>query len=73
MEPLGHIAGMASAITGLISTLMAVPIGIFIGKYVDTSALPLFIGFSICSGLSVLVLLWIRKSSKGVKVVSSVS
>ncbi len=64
MEPVGHIAGMASAITGLISTLMAVPIGILIGKYVVTSSLPLFIGFSVCSGLSVIILLWMRTSNK---------
>ena len=42
MQPVGHIAGIASAITGLISTLMAVPISIFIGKYVSNTALPFF-------------------------------
>ncbi|MFP2994843.1 multidrug effflux MFS transporter [Spongiivirga sp. MCCC 1A20706] len=64
MEPLGHIAGMASAITGLISTLMAVPIGILIGHYVVTSSLPLFIGFSVCSMLSVFIILWMQNSNK---------
>jgi len=59
MNPVGHIAGIASAITGLISTLMAVPISILIGRYITTTALPLFIGFSICSLLS-----YLRKEHK---------
>lgn len=62
MQPLGHIAGIAAAITGFISTLMAVPISILIGKYVDSTALPIFIGFSICSFLSILILSAIKKS-----------
>jgi len=56
MQPVGHIAGIAAAITGLISTLMAVPISIFIGRYVDATALPLFIGFSVCSLFSILII-----------------
>ena len=64
MEPLGHIAGIGSAITGLIATLMAVPISIYIGKFVTTSSLPLFIGFASCSGLSLLVLFTLNRAKK---------
>ncbi|MBX2827357.1 MAG: multidrug effflux MFS transporter [Flavobacteriaceae bacterium] len=60
MEPVGHIAGIAAAITGLISTLMAVPISTFVGRFLETSTLPVFIGFAICSGISILVL-WVIK------------
>ncbi|WP_369049097.1 multidrug effflux MFS transporter [Tenacibaculum sp. UWU-22] len=60
MEPIGHIAGIGSAINGFISTIMAVPIAIFIGRYITTTALPLFIGFFIC-GLVSLFLLFILK------------
>ena len=56
MQPVGHIAGIAAAITGLICTLMAVPISIFIGRYVEDTALPLFIGFSVCSLLSIFII-----------------
>jgi len=59
MEPIGHIAGIGAAITGFISTLMAVPISTFIGRYVSQSALPLFIGFLICSGLSLFILAYL--------------
>jgi DHA1 family bicyclomycin/chloramphenicol resistance-like MFS transporter len=31
---LGHIAGIAAAVTGFISTIMAVPISIFIGRFI---------------------------------------
>jgi DHA1 family bicyclomycin/chloramphenicol resistance-like MFS transporter len=61
MQPIGHIAGIGAAITGFISTLMAVPISTFIGRYVVDTALPLFIGFSICGFLSILILLYLNK------------
>ena len=55
MQPLGHIAGIGAALNGFISTVMAVPIANYIGSFVKTSVLPLFIGFSIFGILSVLV------------------
>jgi DHA1 family bicyclomycin/chloramphenicol resistance-like MFS transporter len=60
MQPIGHIAGVGAAITGFVSTLMAVPISTYIGRFVDDTALPLFIGFSICGFLSLLILLYLR-------------
>ncbi len=56
MEPVGHIAGIGAALTGLVSTLMAVPISAFIGRYVTDTALPIFIGFLVCSTLSLGIL-----------------
>lgn len=52
MEPIGHIAGIGAAITGFSATLLAVPIATVIGHYVDDTALPLFIGFTIFGLLS---------------------
>lgn len=63
MEPVGHIAGIGAAITGLISTLMAVPMSTFIGSYVENTTLPLFIGFSSCSAISIIILFWIKKNA----------
>jgi DHA1 family bicyclomycin/chloramphenicol resistance-like MFS transporter len=63
MEPVGHIAGIGSAINGFVSTIMAVPIATYIGKFVTTTALPLFIGFSIC-GICSLISLQILKYYK---------
>jgi DHA1 family bicyclomycin/chloramphenicol resistance-like MFS transporter len=61
MQPLGHIAGIGAAINGFISTVMAVPIANYIGSFVNTSVLPLFIGFSIFGILSVLVFVFVKK------------
>lgn len=60
MQPIGHIAGIGSAINGFVSTIMAVPIATYIGSYVKTTSLPLFIGFFVCGFLS-LILLYIAK------------
>ncbi len=67
MQPVGHIAGIAAAITGFISTLMAVPISTYIGKFIDTTALPLFVGFLICGLLSICILLYIKIQRKMAK------
>jgi DHA1 family bicyclomycin/chloramphenicol resistance-like MFS transporter len=64
MQPLGHIAGIGAAINGFISTVMAVPIANYIGNYVNTSVLPLFIGFSFFGLLSVLVFLLMNNKTK---------
>lgn len=57
MEPMGHIAGIGSALNGFISTVMAVPIANYIGGFVEATVLPLFIGFLVC-GLSSLLLFY---------------
>ena len=64
MQPIGHIAGIGAAITGFLSTIMAVPISIYIGKFVDQRALPLFIGFLICGFLSILIVIYLRLDNK---------
>lgn len=61
MEPLGHIAGIGAAINGFVSTVMAVPIANFIGSYVKTSVLPLFLGFMVFGLLTVLVFAYVRR------------
>lgn len=66
MEPVGHIAGTAAAVTGCISTIMAVPISIFIGRFITTTALPLFIGFSICSALALTLLFYLKNKEKAI-------
>jgi len=64
MEPIGHIAGIGAAITGFISTIMAVPIANYIGSFVDTTALPLFIGFTVFGFMSLILFLFIKRTRK---------
>ncbi len=61
MQPLGHIAGIGAAINGFVSTVMAVPIANYIGGFVSTSVLPLFIGFSIFGILSFIVFIIVKR------------
>ena len=60
MQPIGHIAGIGSAINGFFSTIMAVPIASYIGSFVKTTALPLFAGFLVC-GICAIALLMVLK------------
>jgi len=52
MQPIGHIAGIGSALNGFISTVMAVPIANYIGTFVKGSVTPLFVGFLVCGLIS---------------------
>jgi len=64
MEPIGHIAGIGAAITGFISTLLSIPIASFVGRYVQTTVLPMFVGLTICGLLSIGIFLIMRKQTK---------
>ncbi|MDQ5767319.1 multidrug effflux MFS transporter [Thiothrix subterranea] len=47
MEPLGHIAGIGASVIGSLSTLIAIPLGTFVGQAYDGTILPLISGFLI--------------------------
>ncbi len=64
MQPIGHIAGIGAAITGFVSTIMAVPISTYIGRFVLGTTLPLFIGFLVCALLSIVILVYLKVSVK---------
>lgn len=64
MQPVGHIAGIAAAITGFISTLLAVVLSVYIGRFVSNSVLPVFIGFLACSAASIGILIYVKRSNK---------
>ena len=63
MQPMGHIAGMAAALTGFISTIMALPISTFIGTFIQNQVWPIFLGFTLCGAISLITLLIINKLS----------
>jgi DHA1 family bicyclomycin/chloramphenicol resistance-like MFS transporter len=64
MQPLGHIAGIGAALNGFASTILAVPVANYIGGFVKTSVLPLFIGFSVFGSLSLLVFILLKRHLK---------
>jgi MFS transporter, DHA1 family, multidrug resistance protein len=45
MEPMGHIAGMAAAISGAVSSIMAIALGGFAARQYDGTLLPIAIAF----------------------------
>ena len=58
MEPLGHIAGTASALQGLLSTVGAALIGLVIGQLFNGTTMPMVAGFTICGALGLAAAGW---------------
>jgi DHA1 family bicyclomycin/chloramphenicol resistance-like MFS transporter len=64
MEPVGHIAGTASALQGLITTVGGALIGLLVGQLFDGTTLPLIAGFVVCGVLALAVALWANPKPK---------
>jgi MFS transporter, DHA1 family, multidrug resistance protein len=58
MTPFGKMAGAASSFQNFVKTLLAAGIGALIGQSFNGSALPMAIGFFICSLLCLCLVLW---------------
>lgn len=56
MEPMGHIAGMASAITGAVSSMISLTLGTLIGQLYDGTLMPMTIGFSLCGAVAFIIM-----------------
>jgi MFS transporter, DHA1 family, multidrug resistance protein len=52
MEPMGHIAGMAAAVSGALSTMIAVICGGFAGRFYDGTLYPITIAFLIFGAMA---------------------
>jgi MFS transporter, DHA1 family, multidrug resistance protein len=58
MAPLGHVAGTASSVQGMLTTIGGALIGLGIGQLFDGTTVPLVAGFAACGGLALLAALW---------------
>ncbi|MEM7188190.1 MAG: multidrug effflux MFS transporter [Pseudomonadota bacterium] len=58
LEPMGHIAGTASSVVMSVSSLLAVPTGIWIAGKIDGTVIPLLWGFAGCGALTLMFILW---------------
>jgi DHA1 family bicyclomycin/chloramphenicol resistance-like MFS transporter len=58
LEPVGHIAGMAAALSGFLSSLLSIIGGSIVGQAYHDTVTPLVIGFAIFGALAVLVTEW---------------
>ncbi len=61
MEPLGHIAGLGSAVVGSLSTLISVGCGMLIANAYDHTVVPLVLGFASLSAAALLVMRWTER------------
>lgn len=67
MEPMGHQAGIASAVIGCISSAISVALGTIIGQSFNDTLIPLVTGFLVMSAASFLLLSYeSRKNAKGI-------
>lgn len=58
MAPLGHIAGTASSVQGMIGTIGGALIGYAIGQNFDGTTLPFLTGFALCGAAALAVAWW---------------
>ena len=64
MEPLGNLAGIGAAVVGSLSTLISIPLGTFIGQSYNGTVVPLILGITVLSGLSLGVVRWTETNPK---------
>lgn len=58
MEPMGHIAGMASAIMGAASSIISLALGTIIGQLYDGTLIPISLGFLVLGTVT----LWLMRA-----------
>lgn len=61
MEPMGRVAGSASALYGAFTASIGAAIGGFIGRFYDGTALPFVAGMAIMGACTIGVLLWVER------------
>jgi DHA1 family bicyclomycin/chloramphenicol resistance-like MFS transporter len=61
MEPLGHIAGVGSAVVGTITSIMSLVLGTLIGQAYDGTVLPLIGGFAVLGLGSLAAMRWAER------------
>ena len=61
MEPLGHIAGVAAAVIGSVTTFISLGLGSAIGQAYDGTVLPLVAGFAVLGMAASAVMHWVER------------
>lgn len=61
MEALGHIAGTASSLQGVITTIGGALIGFLIGQQFDGTTTPFLIGFAVCGAAALATAFWANR------------
>jgi DHA1 family bicyclomycin/chloramphenicol resistance-like MFS transporter len=61
LEPMGHIAGLAAAFMGSVSTAISVTLGIIFGQLYDGTVMPLVASFLVLSAAGYAMMLWTER------------
>jgi len=61
VEPLGHIAGVATSVISSVQTLLSVLVGGMIGQCYNGTVLPLILGFLICGIVTLVIVLFYER------------
>ncbi|WP_167730277.1 multidrug effflux MFS transporter [Terasakiella sp. SH-1] len=64
MEPMGHIAGIASSIIGAGTTFISMSLGTVIGQFYDQTLMPMIAGFTVLAMTAYVLMMWIEKGQK---------
>ena len=64
LEPMGRIAGMAAAISGSVSSLIAILAGSFIGQLYDGTVIPMAAGFTVLGLFAFALTEWAERRRK---------
>lgn len=62
MQPMGHIAGIASAIIGALSSVVSLVLGTVIGQLYNNTLIPMILGFLVLGILSLQLILFANKN-----------
>lgn len=63
MEPMGHIAGIASAFVNCGATIVSVPLGATVGQLYEGNVTPLITSFVVLSVAALITTRWVSKSA----------
>ncbi|MCB0045611.1 MAG: multidrug effflux MFS transporter [Caldilineaceae bacterium] len=61
MEPLGHVAGVGSAVVGALSLLLGTPLGMVIGQSYNDTVLPVVTGFALLGTAAIVLMRWAER------------
>ena len=60
VQPLGHIAGVATSVISSVQTLVSVAVGGLVGQCYNGTVLPLVLGFLLCGLVSLAIMIYVR-------------
>ena len=65
LQPMGHIAGVATSVISFVQMLLSVAVGGAIGQSYNGTVLPLVLGFFLCGFFPMIIMIYVRKCVAG--------